>query len=140
MKGCVPLIAAAAALFAAPPAFACEAALEAAVAAKPDDTDSRDALARSCARDGQPEAALLQYDVLLAHDAGNVDWLLGKSQALIALQRPREALPLLERGREAAPAYEDVWRLNAVALDWAGEYARAESLLADAASAFPQSS
>ncbi|HEX9707514.1 MAG TPA: YaiO family outer membrane beta-barrel protein, partial [Steroidobacteraceae bacterium] len=140
MKGCVPLIAAAAALFAAPPAFACEAALEAAVAAKPDDTDSRDALARSCARDGQPEAALLQYDVLLAHDAGNVDWLLGKSQALIALQRPREALPLLERGREAAPAYEDVWRLNAVALESAGEYARAESLLADAASAFPQSS
>ncbi len=48
-------------------------------------------------------------------------------------------LPLLERGRKLAPAYEDVWRLNANALESAGEFARADSLLADAARAFPQS-
>ena len=40
-------------------------------------------------------------------DAVNPDWLLGKSQALMALGRPREALPLLERARRDAPAYED---------------------------------
>jgi YaiO family outer membrane protein len=136
----VPLIAAMAVMLEASPAFACDAALEAVVSAKPDDTDSRDALARSCARDGESTAALTHYNLLLAHDAGNVDWLLGKSQALVALQRPREALPLLERGREIAPGYEDVWRLNATTLESLGEFAAADSLLAEAARTFPQSS
>jgi YaiO family outer membrane protein len=126
-------------MVAAPLAFACDPALEAVVSAKPDDTDSRDALARSCTRDGKPETALAHYDLLLARDAKNVDWLLGKALALVALQRPRESLPLLERGRALAPAYEDVWRLNASALESTGEYARAERLLADAALAFPRS-
>jgi YaiO family outer membrane protein len=139
-KGERPLLMlAVAVLLAAPPAFACDPALEAIVSAKPDDTDSRDALARSCARDGEPQAALLQYDILLARDDNNVDWLLGKAQALIALQRPREALPFLERGREIAPAYEDVWRVNANALESLGQYAGADELLAKAALAFPQS-
>ena len=72
-------------LLLAPLAFACDAALEAQVAAKPDDSDARDALARSCARAGEHAEALTQYDALLARDAANVDWLLGKAQALIAL-------------------------------------------------------
>lgn len=126
-------------VFAAPPALACDAAEEAAVAAKPDDTDARDALARSCARAGRADAALANYEELLKIDSGNVDWLLGKSQALIALQRPREALPPVERARQVAPAYEDVWRLNVTALEMNGEFARAEELLAEAARAFPQS-
>ena len=126
-------------LLAAPPALACDTELEAAVAARPDDSDSRDALARSCARAGHPAAALAQYDLLLALDANNVDWLLGKSQALVALNRPREALPLLERGRALAPAYEDVWRLNARALDALDEFDAADALLAQAAVQFPQS-
>ena len=126
-------------VFAAPPALACDAAVEAAVAAKPDDTDARDALARSCARAGRADAALANYEELLKIDSGNVDWLLGKSQALIALQRPGEALPLLERARQLAPAYEDVWRLNVTALEMNGEFARADDLLAEAARAFPQS-
>ena len=126
-------------LLAAPAAFACDPTLEATVSARPDDTDSRDALARSCARAGDPEAALRHYDVLLERDASNADWLLGKSQALVALQRPREALPLLEKGRALAPAYEDIWRVNASALESAGEFTRADILLAEAAIAFPQS-
>ena len=126
-------------LLAAPVGLACEASLEATVAAKPDDTDSRDALARSCARAGRQEAALQQYDMLLAHDSANVDWLLGKSQALIALGRPREALPLLEDARRRAPAYEDVWRLNANALDQLDEFDAADSLLAEAQKQFPAS-
>ena len=135
-----PSIAAIAALLVVSQAYACDNTLEATVSAKPDDTDSRDALARSCARDGEPAAALTHYDLLLAHDAANVDWLLGKSQALVALQRPREALPLLEKGRQIAPAYEDVWRVNATALESLDEFASADALLRDAARAFPQSS
>ncbi|MEX2343223.1 MAG: YaiO family outer membrane beta-barrel protein [Steroidobacteraceae bacterium] len=138
LSRCLALAAIAGAL-AASPAFACDAALDAAVAAKPNDADARDALARSCARAGRADAALAYYEELLKIDSGNVDWLLGKSQALIALQRPREALPLLERARQVAPAYEDVWRLNVTALEMNGEFARAEELLAEAARAFPQS-
>ena len=126
-----------AALLAALAVFACDPALEATVAAKPDDTDSRDALARSCARDGEPAAALTHYDVLLAGDSNNVDWLLGRSQALVALGRAREAVPLLEKARQIAPAYEDVWRLSATALESTGQYSQADALLLDAGFAFP---
>jgi len=134
----VPELVIAAALLASAPAHACDPALQAAVAANPDDTDSRDALARSCARAGRAADALAEYDVLLGQDPDNVDWLLGKAQALIALGRPREALPLLERGRERAPAYEDLWRVNASALDALDEFDAADALLADAAAQFPQ--
>lgn len=118
-------------------ALACEPALEAQVAAQPDDADAREALALACARAGRPTDALAEYDILLAKDAGNVDWLLGKSQALLALNRPREALPLLARARERAPAYEDVWRVNANALDRLDEYDEADALLTQAAAQFP---
>ena len=136
LKGTVPFIFAG--LLMTSTAFACDVALEATVAAKPDDTDARDALARSCAQAGRQADALAHYDVLLTHDSNNVDWLLGKSQALVALRRPREALPLLEKGRSLAPAYEDVWRLNASALDQLDEFDAADALLTQAAAQFPQ--
>ena len=72
-------------------------------------------------------------------DASNPDWLLGKSQALIALGRPREALPLLEDARRRAPGYEDVWRANANVLDQLDEFDAADALLTQAAVRFPQS-
>jgi len=128
-----------AAQLAAPAAMACDPALEAAVAAKPEDSDARDALARSCARAGEPAKALAQYDVLLTLDPANVDWLLGKSQALVVLGRPREALPFLEDARRRSPGYEDVWRLNARALDALDEFDAADALLLQAAAQFPQS-
>jgi len=133
-KVSVPFLAA---LLLTPPALACEPALEAQVAAQPADSDARDALARSCARAGRHAEALAQYDRLLAYDAANVDWLLGKSQALLALHRPREALPLLEDARRRAPDYEDVWRANANALDQLDEFAAADAMLAAAATRFP---
>ena len=139
IKVSVPLIVSfLVALLMAPPAMACDAALEAAVAAKSEDTDARDALARSCARAGEPAKALEQYDILLAQNATNPDWLLGKSQALVALGRPREALPLLEEARHRSPNYEDVWRLNTRALDALNEFDAADSLLLEAAAQFPQ--
>jgi YaiO family outer membrane protein len=124
-------------LLLAPPALACEPALEAQVAARPEDSDARDALARYCARAGEHAEALAHYDRLLAHDSANVDWLFGKAQALLALQRPREALPLLEDARRRAPGYEDVWRANLNALDQLDEFAAADALLTDAAAQFP---
>ena len=122
------------------PAEACDAAKQAAVAANPGDDDARDALARSCARAGQHEEALKHYDILLARDPDNSDWLLGKAQSLIALDRPAEALPFLEHGRSVAPAYEDLWRANATALELLGDYEKSDAFLAAAQSAFPQAS
>jgi YaiO family outer membrane protein len=123
---------------AAAPAFACDPALQAIVAEHPERSDDRDALARSCARAGRPADALVHYDVLLQVDAGNSDWLLGKSQALMALGRAPEALPLLERGRAVAPAYEDIWRANVSALEAAGQPEAARALAREAEQAFPQ--
>jgi YaiO family outer membrane protein len=126
-------------LAAAPVAVACDASLETALAAKPHDTDTRDAYARSCARAGQHDEALAQYEQLLSQDATNVDWLLGKAQALMALDRAREALPMLADARRRAPAYEDVWRANVNVLDSLDEYDAADRLLAEATAQFPQS-
>jgi YaiO family outer membrane protein len=136
-SGSVPLLAAL--MLLAPPAFACEPALQAAVAVKANDTDARDALARSCARAGEHAEALIQYDALLARNGTNPDWLLGKSQALMALGRPREALPLLEAARQDAPGYEDLWRANVSALDQLDQFDAADALLTEAAARFPQS-
>jgi YaiO family outer membrane protein len=122
----------------APAAFACDEALQAAVAAKPQDSDARDTLARSCARAGEHAAALAQYDTLLAVDPANVDWQFGKAQALVAPGRPREALPVLEDARRRAPGYEDIWRANAGVLDQLDEFAAADTLLSQAAVQFPQ--
>ena len=126
-----------AAMMHATSAAACDPALEAAVAARPELSDERDALARSCARAGRTAEALAHYEVLLRVDGGNPDWLLGQSQALLALGRAREALPSLERGRAVAPAYEDIWRVYVTALEAAGEPERAMALAAEAERAFP---
>ena len=111
----------------------------AAVAGNPNDTDARYSLALACVQAGRYDGALEHYDWLLARDADNADWLLGKAQVLMRQQRPRDALPLLEHARAVAPAYEDVWRLQASALEVLEEYSRTDALLAEAARAFPQS-
>ena len=121
------------------PAHACDTAGQDAVTHNPGDTDARYELARSCAQAGRHDEALAHYDILLARDANNSDWLLGKAQSLVALQRPAEALPLLEHGRNVAPLYEDIWRTNATALVMLEDYERGDALLAEAERAFPQS-
>src|SRR5262245_1495213 len=84
----VPLVMA---MLMASPALACDASLQAAATAQPENTELGESFARSCARAGNHERALAGYERLLARDAGNVDWLLGRSQALVALGRPQEA-------------------------------------------------
>lgn len=125
---------------AATPALSCSAAQQDFVTRNPEDTDARYVLARSCAQAGRHDEALAHYDLLLARDANNADWLLGKAQSLVAKQRPREALPLLEHGRSVAPAYEDIWRINATALEMLEDYEQGDALLAEAERAFPQCS
>jgi YaiO family outer membrane protein len=112
-------------------------ALEQAVHASPQDSDARFALARAYAGDGRFADAGREYDVLLAKNADDVDWLLGKSQALIAMRRSGEALPLLAKARRLAPDYEDVWRAEAMALEVAGDERGALALLDSAAQRFP---
>jgi YaiO family outer membrane protein len=112
-------------------------ALERSVHASPQDTDARFALARAYARAGLFADAEREFDFLLAKNADDVDWLLGKSQALVAMQRPREALPLLANARRLAPHYEDVWRTEATALEAAGDQHGALALLASASVRFP---
>ncbi len=113
MRPLLVVLAAAVGLLMFWPAQACDESQRLILAGNSDNTDARDALARSCARAGQHAAALAEYDRLLAVDSKNVDWLLGKGQALMALGRPAEALPVLERARAASPEYEDVKRAEA---------------------------
>jgi YaiO family outer membrane protein len=113
------------------------AALESTIESAPQNTDARYALARAYARAGRFAEAGREYDALLAMNANDADWLLGKSQTLIATQRPREALPLLERARSLAPDYEDIWRAEANALEAAGDEHGALSLLDVASTRFP---
>jgi YaiO family outer membrane protein len=113
--------------------------LSARVAANPDDTDARYALALAHQRAGDPASAGREFEILLARDPENVDWLLGRAQSLIALGRPAEAVPLLERARARAPAYEDIWRVELTALEALDDTARANDLLESASRQFPGS-
>lgn len=109
------------------------------LAANPEDTDARHALARAYLRAGEIEAADREFRALLARDPDNADWLLGCGQSLLALGRPEEAALLLERARSTAPAYEDVWRVELAALEAADRTARAVDLLDRAVLQFPGS-
>ena len=109
------------------------------VAANPDDTDARYALALAHLYAGEHVAAEREFDELLARDPDNPDWLLGRAQSLMALGRAADALPPLERARVRAPAYEDVWRVELAALEATNEIGRAEDLLHRAIRQFPES-
>jgi YaiO family outer membrane protein len=112
-------------------------ALQARVSTVPEETDARYALARAYARAERFSESASEYDTLLKTDGANADWLLGKAQVLIALQRSTEAVALLERARAIAPAYEDVWHTESLALEAMGEESKALDLLAAAETRFP---
>jgi YaiO family outer membrane protein len=107
------------------------------VVANPEDTDARYELARTQLRAGDHAAAGAQFEILLARDPDNADWLLGRAQTLMALENPADAVPLLERARRNAPDYEDIWRAEAAALTASGQFARAREFLDSAAAQFP---
>ncbi len=91
--------------------------------AKPDDTDSRDALARSCARDGRacsgthslrPPARARRRTTWTGYSASRRR----SSRFNVRARRCRSS----KRRAQIAPAYEDVWRVNATALDSLDEF------------------
>jgi YaiO family outer membrane protein len=103
------------------------------------DTDARHALAFEHLRAGDFAKAEREFSALLEIDADNVDWLLGRGQALTATGRAAEAVPLLERARERAPDYEDVWRAELNAREASDDVVGAEALLEQAGRQFPGS-
>ena len=128
---------------AAPPLCASDsdelAGLQARVAQAPHDTDAHYSLARAHLTSGRFHEAAGEFDLLLALDPRNADWLLGRAQAALALERPREAVRLLERARTLAPGYQDVWLSEAIALEAEGRHDEADELLEAAVERFPGS-
>lgn len=112
-------------------------ALEAALAENPADTALRYQLARVLAGSGATEAALAEYDTLLASHPDNADWLLGRAQMLSRQGRVIDALAATSRALALAPDYEDVWRLHLALADRAGDAALADTVRADSAARFP---
>lgn len=88
------------------------AALELWLDEHPNDVAAQFLLARVLGWAGRHEDALLAWDSLLGQDPANVDYLLGKSQVLVWMDRADEALPLLAKARSLAPDYEELWRLE----------------------------
>jgi YaiO family outer membrane protein len=86
--------------------------LEAQLAERPHDLETRFAFAQALSWEGRWDEALAQYDRLLTVAPDDPDYLLGKAQVLAWMGRPGEALPLLDTARVRAPDYEAVLRLQ----------------------------
>ncbi|HVJ31249.1 MAG TPA: tetratricopeptide repeat protein, partial [Gammaproteobacteria bacterium] len=68
--------------------------------------------ARTLARSGATEAALAEFDALLAEFPDDVDYLLGRAQMQARLGRSAAAVETTERALVLAPSYADVWQLR----------------------------
>ena len=82
----------------------------------PKDVDALHLLARSYAWSNQYDQANRIYDQLLKLEHDNTQYLFGKAQALIWLNKSQSAIPLLDEVRKNAPPNPDVWRLQIMAL------------------------
>jgi len=79
----------------------------------PDDAPAvRFARAQQLLRGDEPAAALQAFSSLTASYPGNVDYSLGRAQALARLGRTRDAHDELVRGIGLAADYEALWRLR----------------------------
>jgi YaiO family outer membrane protein len=96
-------------------------ALEAALAAQPNEASLRYELARVLGYLGSAEAALAELDALLAEHPDNADYVLGRAQMLARLGRDAEALAATEHALRLAPDYEDVWRLRLALVERASD-------------------
>jgi len=106
----------------------------------PQDAELRFKYAQVLSWQSQHEAALVQYDQLLANAPDDVDVLLGKAQTLVWSNNTDEALSLLQRAQALAPDYEAIWQLMVtvmVKMDQATDAATLEALLDDARARFP---
>ncbi|HZW58814.1 MAG TPA: YaiO family outer membrane beta-barrel protein [Woeseiaceae bacterium] len=77
-----------------------------------DDDTAQFALAQRLLRADEPADALEQFTALASRQPANVDYSLGRAQALARLERPRAALEELQHAISLAPDYEAPWRLR----------------------------
>ena len=81
-------------------------------AQEPDSPSLRYEHARTLARSGATEAALAEFESLLAEFPDDVDYLLGRAQMQARLGQNAAAVETAERALVLAPNYEDVWQLR----------------------------
>ena len=86
-------------------------------------------LAYCHARDGHHQAALDAYRLALITQPDESQWLLGEAQALMALERPREAASVLQSLIAASPDNSPAWLFQADAWIDQGEELRAAANL-----------
>lgn len=114
--------------------------LEQHLAHHPDDAQTRYLLARTYAWDNQFEPAAREYSRLLVQQPGNPDYLYGKAQTLMWLDKNHEALPLLEQAWRQANDNADIWKSYILLLGQsndATERRRARDLVQQAREKFP---
>ncbi|HEX7237332.1 MAG TPA: tetratricopeptide repeat protein, partial [Gammaproteobacteria bacterium] len=106
-------------------------------AQEPPSASQRYDLARSFARSDGTEAALAEFDALLAEFPDDVDYLLGRAQMLARLGRNAEAIETADRALALAPDYEDVWQLRLGLAQRVEDDAAVAALRAQVAARFP---
>ena len=97
-------------------------------------------LAKTFVSSGGLEAALAEFDALLAEFPNDADYLLGRAQMQARLGRTAEAIETTERALTLAPGYEDVWQLRLQLAQRAGDDAAVAALRAEVAARFPDAS
>jgi YaiO family outer membrane protein len=105
-----------------------------------EDVAARYARATTLARSGATEAALAEFDALLADFPSDADYLLGRAQMLTRLGDDAAAIETAERALRLAPDYEDVWRLRWQLAQRAEDSATVAALRARASARFPTAS
>jgi YaiO family outer membrane protein len=114
--------------------------LERELNAQPDDPELRYQLGRVHGYAGNNEAALAEYDRLLAQYPANADYLLGRAQMLGRLGRTDEALRVTGDALELAPDYLDLWQLRLQLAERAADESLIASVRAEAARRYPDAS
>jgi YaiO family outer membrane protein len=96
--------------------------------------------AQALARSGATEAALAEFDALLAAFPSDADYLLGRAQMQARLGRDAAAVETAERALRLAPDYEDVWQLRLRLAERAGDDTAVAALRSEVAARFPDAS
>jgi YaiO family outer membrane protein len=96
--------------------------------------------AQALARSGAAEAALAEFDALLADHPEDADYLLGRAQMHARLGQTAAAIETADRALALAPAYEDVWQLRLQLAERVGDAAATSELRAEVAARFPAAS
>ena len=96
--------------------------------------------ARALAVSGATEAALTEFDALLAEFPDDADYLLVRAQMQARLGRNAAAVETAEHALRVAPDYEDIWQLRLRLAEQAGDDTAAAALRAEVAARFPDAS